>query len=480
MSRLNRSDSDDEPLVSDGAREMRENFDSLGRRVTQLSAQNAIAMKCSGVNIGLVSCVAVSVFLVAMQLSGVKSALVNGGFATLGEETYGPPPMRMDAHCPTSVVTPPKQCAQPVVCTADAGCPGHILVTGGAGYIGSHTTLHLLEAGYHVTVIDNLINSSPDSLKRVEALTKKGDHLRLILADIRDGAGLEHVFRTCGAFDAVIHFAGLKAVGESVSMPIGYYDNNVQGTLNLVKYMRKYNVRSIIFSSSATVYGSGTPPFAEDATIGVGITNPYGQTKYAIERILDAVPFAADGKKWSIIKLRYFNPVGAHPSGLIGEQPSGVPNNLMPYVAQTAIGIRDHVTVYGDDWPNTKDGTGERDYIHVMDLAAGHLKALEYMKKEGAPMIDVFNLGTGEGNSVLEMIHAFEKACDCKVNYKVGPRRPGDVAQSFCIPAKANLKLGWKAEKTIQDSVDDMWRWIKTAKEKPFGSCDVERAGYTI
>jgi UDP-glucose 4-epimerase len=179
--------------------------------------------------------------------------------------------------------------------------------------------------------------------------------------------------------------------------------------------MRKYNVRSIIFSSSATVYGSGTPPFAEDATIGLGITNPYGQTKYAIERILDAVPFAADGKKWSIIKLRYFNPVGAHPSGLIGEQPSGIPNNLMPYVAQTAIGIRDHVTVYGDDWPNTKDGTGERDYIHVMDLAAGHLKALEYMKKEGAPMIDVFNLGTGEGNSVLEMIHAFEKACECKV-----------------------------------------------------------------
>ena len=317
-------------------------LDDVARNLEELRYGQTKLKQCTGVSLGFGAFIILSVIFVVLQLTGVKHTLggPDGGLLSLIDgsgKRYGPLPMRIDAHCASTLTPPLKECAAPVVCAAAQGCKGHILVTGGAGYIGSHTTLHLLEAGYEVTVVDNLINSSPESLKRVAKLTGKGAKLRLLLADIRDGAGLEHVFRTCGAFDAVIHFAGLKAVGESVSMPIGYYDNNVQGTLNLVKYMRKYNVRSIIFSSSATVYGSGTPPFAEDATIGLGITNPYGQTKYAIERILDAIPLAKDGQEWSIIKLRYFNPVGAHPSGLIGEQPSGVPNNLMPYVAQTTL-----------------------------------------------------------------------------------------------------------------------------------------------
>ena len=426
-----------------------------------------------------------------LRVSLAIMALV-GGFFVIDELAHrkppGPPRMHLEArHCGTRGgsrrAAPRDRCDAPVVCDKATlhPCSGHVLVTGGAGYIGSHTTLALLEAGYEVTVVDNLINSSPDALDRVAKLTGKGARLRLVLADIRDPGGMEQVFTTCGAFDAVIHFAGLKAVGQSVKSPLGYYDNNVQGTLNLLHYMRKYSVRSIIFSSSATVYGSGTPPFAEDSPIGVGITNPYGQTKYSIERILDAIPFAEDGKEWSIVKLRYFNPVGAHPSGLIGEQPTGVPSNLMPYVAQTAIGIRKEVTVMGNDFAGTKDGTGERDYIHVMDLASGHLKALAWMKRTktaGNSLIDVFNLGTGQGNSVLEMIHAFEKACACKVAYKIGPRRPGDVAQSYCIPTKAQRVLKWKAVKTIQDSVDDMWRWIQHAKKEPYGSCEVEREGF--
>ena len=469
-------------VAADKASELSKKFDKFGPTVLELKATQKTTLTCTGVNLGLAGCAVVATLLIIMQLVGIHASLSSVGFTVVsaGKPSFGPLPMRVDAQCGSTLTPPLKECAAPVVCDAAKGCKGHILVTGGAGYIGSHTTLHLLEAGYEVTVVDNLINSSPESLKRVAKLTGKGEKLRLLLADIRDGAGLEHVFRTCGAFDAVIHFAGLKAVGESVSMPIGYYDNNVQGTLNLVKYMRKYNVRSIIFSSSATVYGSGTPPFAEDAVVGQGITNPYGQTKYAIERILDSIPLAKDGKQWSVIKLRYFNPVGAHPSGLIGEAPNGVPNNLMPYVMQTAIGIRKEVTVYGNDWPGTKDGTGERDYIHVMDLASGHLKALEYLTKAGAPLINVFNLGTGEGTSVLQMIHAFEKACSCKVAYKIGPRRVGDVAQSFCIPTKAQRVLKWKATHTIQDSVDDMWRWIKYAKKQPYAACDVERVGFTV
>lgn len=339
------------------------------------------------------------------------------------------------------------------------GAHNRILVTGGAGYIGSHTVLLLLEAGYEVVVVDNMVNSCEESLRRVGELTGKAEKITFCKTDLLDKGGLEHVFLTYGRFRACIHFAGLKAVGESVAKPLLYYENNLTGTLNLLDAMQRHGCKIIVFSSSATVYGSAESPVVEEQTVGQGITNPYGQTKYFIEKFLEDFQRSPEGKSWKVVILRYFNPVGSHESGRIGEDPSGTPNNLMPYVSQVAVGRRPQLTVFGGNY-KTKDGTGVRDYIHVMDLAEGHLSALDYAKARGHHGgCFVFNLGTGKGYSVLEMIAAMEKASGRKINFVVGDRRPGDLDEVYSDPSKAERELGWKATRNLDDMTRDLWRW---------------------
>ena len=327
----------------------------------------------------------------------------------------------------------------------------NILVTGGSGYIGSHTCLELLESGYGVVVIDNLCNSNPKSLERVRSLT--GKDIKFYEGDVRDEELLRKIFAE-NKIDAVIHFAGLKAVGESVAQPWRYYDNNLNSTLVLTKVMNEVGVKRIIFSSSATVYsGDNEMPLRETSRTG-NCTNPYGWTKYMTEQILSGMAFA--DKEWSVVLLRYFNPIGAHPSGLIGEDPRGIPNNLMPYITQVAIGRREYLSVYGDDY-DTHDGTGVRDYIHVVDLSKGHVAAVKYAVNNLG--CDVFNLGTGTGYSVLDMVKAFEEANGLKLPYKIVARRPGDLATCYADPAKSEKVLGWKAEKTLVDMCRDSWNW---------------------
>ena len=326
----------------------------------------------------------------------------------------------------------------------------HILVTGGAGYIGSHTCVQLLKAGYEVTVVDNLSNSSIESLKRVKKITGKG--LKFYEIDMVDKQELRRVFLE-NKFDAAIHFAGLKAVGESVSVPLTYYHNNILSTLNLCELMSEYNVKKLVFSSSATVYGKpASVPIKEDFPLFC--TNPYGRTKLMIEEILRDL-YVSDNE-WDIAILRYFNPVGAHESGLIGENPKGIPNNLMPYISQVAIGKMDYIHVFGNDY-DTHDGTGVRDYIHVVDLADGHLLALR--KLEQKPGVVTYNLGTGTGYSVLDIIKAFGKACKKELPYKYEQRRPGDIDACFAEPEKAKQELGFIAKRTLSDMCRDTWRW---------------------
>uniref|UniRef100_I2CQM0 UDP-glucose 4-epimerase n=1 Tax=Nannochloropsis gaditana (strain CCMP526) TaxID=1093141 RepID=I2CQM0_NANGC len=334
-----------------------------------------------------------------------------------------------------------------------------ILVTGGAGYIGSHTVLLLVEAGYEVVVVDSLVNSCEEALRRVGALTGHPEKIIFCKADLLDEEALESVFATHGGFRACVHFAGLKAVGESVAKPLLYYANNLTGTLHLLNAMHRHGCKIMVFSSSATVYGSAQSPVTEDQPVGQGITNPYGQTKYFIEKFLEDFQRSPDGKSWKVVILRYFNPVGAHESGRIGEDPSGTPNNLMPYVSQVAVGRRPQLTVFGGNY-QTRDGTGVRDYIHVMDLAEGHLAALDYAKARGHHGgCFVFNLGTGKGYSVLEMVTAMEKASGRKINYVIGERRPGDLDEVYSDPSKAERELGWKATRGLDDMTRDLWRW---------------------
>lgn len=327
-----------------------------------------------------------------------------------------------------------------------------ILITGGAGYIGSHTCVVLLQAGCKLTVVDNLCNSSKEALRRVETIT--GEKIAFHNADLRDSSALSQIF-AMEQPQAVIHFAGLKAVGESVVKALEYYDNNVGGTLSLLRVMQSTGVRQIVFSSSATVYGNpASLPIREDFPLSA--TNPYGRSKLIIEDILRDLVLS-DGS-WQVALLRYFNPVGAHASGLIGEDPNGIPNNLMPFVAQVAIGRRPHLNVFGGDYP-TPDGTGVRDYIHVMDLAQGHLAALSALPRlEGKGQLTV-NLGTGHGYSVLEMTHAFEKASGLKIPYEIVARRPGDIASCYADPALAQQLLGWKAQFGLEKMCEDAWRW---------------------
>ncbi len=325
-----------------------------------------------------------------------------------------------------------------------------ILVTGGTGYIGSHTCVELLDADYDVVVVDNFSNSKPEVLNRIDEIT--GKKLKFYEVDILDREGLERVFSE-NDIEAVIHFAGLKAVGESVEIPIKYYHNNITGTLTLCEVMQEYDVKRIVFSSSATVYGmNNESPLTEDLPLNA--TNPYGWTKLMIEQILRDV-FVSD-KSWSISLLRYFNPIGAHESGRIGEDPNGIPNNLMPYITQVAVGKRKELSVFGDDY-ETHDGTGVRDYIHVVDLARGHLRALEKIMESTG--VNAYNLGTGVGYSVLDVVKAFERATGVKIPYVITKRRPGDVAECYADPTKALKELGWKAERDIEDMCRDAWRW---------------------
>lgn len=340
----------------------------------------------------------------------------------------------------------------------------NIVVTGGAGYIGSHTVLLLLEAGHDVTVIDNLANSSRESLRRVAELT--GREAPLEVADIRDRATLDPVMERVRP-DAVIHFAGLKAVGESAEIPLSYYENNVGGTMTLLRAMEAVDCRTIVFSSSATVYGDvDEMPLMEKLPLDA--VNPYGRTKEQVEDIL--TDLAASDGRWNVGLLRYFNPVGAHPSGRIGEDPTGIPNNLMPFVAQVAVGRRDKLKVFGGDYP-TPDGTGVRDYIHVMDLAEGHVAAVSYLVERGG--LHRWNLGTGRGYSVLEVREAFEKASGRPIPYEIVDRRPGDVAVSYADPSSALADLGWAATRGIDDMCADSWRWQEA---NPYGYRDAESA----
>ncbi|MBR2932759.1 MAG: UDP-glucose 4-epimerase GalE [Clostridia bacterium] len=326
----------------------------------------------------------------------------------------------------------------------------NVLVTGGAGYIGSHTCVELLQKGHGVVVVDNFSNSCAESVRRVEKIT--GKQINLYNIDVRDENALTKVFLD-NQIDAVIHFAGLKAVGESCKMPIEYYDNNIGSTLTLVKVMRKFNCKNIVFSSSATVYGEPERlPLTEDCRTG-GTTNPYGTSKLFQERILQDL-YDSDNT-WTVTLLRYFNPIGAHESGLIGEDPNDIPNNLTPYIAKVAVGKYPEIGVFGNDY-DTPDGTGVRDYIHVVDLARGHVFALEKLTKSG---VHIYNLGTGKGYSVLEVITAFEKACGFSLKYKIMPRRAGDIATSFADPKKANSELGWKANLNIDDMCSSLWNW---------------------
>ena len=325
-----------------------------------------------------------------------------------------------------------------------------ILVTGGAGYIGSHTCIEMLEAGFDVIVIDNLDNSSDESLKRVEKIT--GKKVKFYKEDVRDEQALEKIFAE-NKIEAVIHFAGLKAVGESVREPIMYYDNNLISTIRLIQVMTRHNVKKLVFSSSATVYGVATEmPLKEGMPLGA--INPYGRTKYFIEEILRDL-YVADSE-WSIALLRYFNPIGAHKSGLIGEDPKGIPNNLMPYISQVAVGKLEKLHVFGNDY-NTVDGTGVRDYIHVVDLAAGHVKAIEWAL--GNIGCEAFNLGTGNGTSVLQLRQAFIDASGEEVPFVIDPRRPGDPDEVYAYPEKAEKILGWKAKFGIKEMCEDTWRW---------------------
>ena len=329
-----------------------------------------------------------------------------------------------------------------------------ILVTGGTGYIGSHTVVELLEIGKDIVVVDNFSNSRPEVIENIKKITNKD--FKFYEVDILDEEKLNQVFQE-NEIDAVIHFAGLKAVGESVKKPLEYYYNNITGTLILLKVMRKYNCKKIVSSSSATVYGNpGNPKYVE--TMGRGVpTNPYGKTKAMIEEILEDT-YNAD-KNMSISILRYFNPIGAHPSGIIGENPQGIPNNLMPYIQKVAIGELKEVSVFGNDY-NTKDGTGVRDYIHVQDLAVGHLKALEYLEKKGSGVY-IHNLGNGQGYSVLEIINTFEKVNNVKIPYKITDRRPGDLDMFYADPTKAKNELGWENKKSLEDMCRDSWNFMK-------------------
>ena len=329
----------------------------------------------------------------------------------------------------------------------------NILVTGGAGYIGSHTVVELMKAGIDVVVVDNLVNSSKESLKRVEAITGKA--VPFVEADIRDRAAMKKIFAE-NKFDAVIHFAGLKAVGESVQKPLMYYENNISGSLVLFEEMAAASCKNIIFSSSATVYGDPAfVPITEECPKGK-ITNPYGRTKDMLEQILTDIQ-AAD-PDWNVILLRYFNPIGAHESGTIGENPNGIPNNLMPYITQVAVGKLKELGVFGNDY-DTPDGTCIRDYIHVVDLADGHVKALNRIQQN--PGLAIYNLGTGTGSSVLDVIHAFEEANGVKIPFSFKPRRAGDVAVNYCDAAKAKKELGWEAKFNLTDMCRDSWRWQK-------------------
>ena len=332
-----------------------------------------------------------------------------------------------------------------------------ILVTGGAGYIGSHTCVELLNAGYEVVILDNFYNSSPEVLKRIRELA--GKDFDFCECDIRDRKGLDKVFAE-HKINAVIHFAGLKAVGESVRKPLEYYENNVGGTVTLCEAMRDAGCKKIVFSSSATVYGMNNPsPLNETMKIG-GTTNPYGTTKYMIELILQDL-YTSDND-WSVALLRYFNPIGAHESGRIGENPNGIPNNLMPYITQVAVGKLDHLNVFGDDY-DTPDGTGVRDYIHVVDLALGHIKAVE--KIADSKGVCIYNLGTGVGYSVLDVVKAFEKTSGKEIKYEIVPRRPGDLATVYSDPTKAKKELGWVAERGLEKMCEDSWRWQKNNPE---------------
>ena len=327
-----------------------------------------------------------------------------------------------------------------------------ILITGGAGYIGSHTMVEFLNAGRELVVVDNFMNSKPEALKRVKEIT--GKDFKFFKVDLLDKEALDKVVRE-NNIDSCIHFAGLKAVGESCEKPMLYYHNNITGTLNLCDVLQKYGAKRIVFSSSATVYGNpASVPITEDFPLST--TNPYGETKLMIERILKDI-YNAD-KEWSISVLRYFNPIGAHKSGLIGEDPQGIPNNLLPYITQVAAGRRECLSVFGNDY-NTPDGTGVRDYIHVVDLARAHLKAIELA--ETVTGIDYFNIGTGVGYSVLDIISAYEKATGIKINYKITARRPGDIDECYANPKKAYEVLGWKAEYNIEDMCRDSYNWQK-------------------
>lgn len=329
----------------------------------------------------------------------------------------------------------------------------NILVTGGAGYIGSHTVIELVNAGHDVVIVDNLVNSSKKSLDRVEKIINK--KIKFYEVDIRDRDNLEKVF-TENKFDCCIHFAGLKAVGESVSMPWEYYDNNINGTLVLLDVLRKNNCKNIIFSSSATVYGAPAMiPITEECPKGQ-CTNPYGQTKSMLEQIMMDMQKA--DPQWNMVLLRYFNPIGAHKSGTIGEAPNGIPNNLMPYITQVAVGKLKELGVFGNDY-DTSDGTGVRDYIHVVDLANGHVRALKAIENNCG--LAIYNLGTGQGYSVLDLVKAFEEANGIKVPYVIKPRRPGDIATCYSDPTKAEKELGWKAQYGIVDMCRDAWRWQK-------------------
>jgi len=328
-----------------------------------------------------------------------------------------------------------------------------IAVTGGAGYIGSHTIIELDKAGHSVVVVDNLVNSCEESLRRVAKII--GKEVPFVKADVRDAAVMEQLFKQY-KFDACIHFAGLKAVGESVEKPLEYYENNMDATFVLLNAMRKANVKNIIFSSSATVYGNPAEiPITENCPKGQ-ITNPYGQTKSMLEQVL--MDLQKSDPEWNVVLLRYFNPIGAHPSGLIGEDPNGIPNNLVPYISQTAVGLRKELGVFGNDY-DTPDGTGVRDYIHVCDLAAGHVCALQAIERKCG--LAIYNLGTGHGYSVLDVVKAFERVNGVKVPYSIKPRRAGDIATCYCNPEKAYKELGWKAQFGIDEMCRDAWNWQK-------------------
>mmetsp|Transcript_26422 Transcript_26422/g.36364 ORF Transcript_26422/g.36364 Transcript_26422/m.36364 type:complete len:418 (+) Transcript_26422:22-1275(+) len=345
--------------------------------------------------------------------------------------------------------------------------PKSILITGGAGYIATHTIICLLNAGYHVTVVDNLINSSEEGLRRVREITGcENDKIRFYNVDMCNFDALQKIFSESQTkFHSCIHFAGLKAVGESVDKPLLYYKNNLVSTMNLLELMDKHGCHSLVFSSSATVYGTAEVPITEATPTGVGISNPYGKTKHMIEDIIHDFKKSKDLVKgsprdWSVVILRYFNPVGAHPSGRIGEDPNGPPNNLMPYISQVAVGKREFLTVFGDDYP-THDGTGVRDYIHVMDLAEGHMSALKYIDEGagGFNQCSVFNLGTGVGYSVFDMVQAMREVSGSALPCVVGPRREGDVAVCYADCSKAKEVLGWTARRTLVDMCKDTWNW---------------------